>query len=94
MANDLIRAVVGAAFQFAKTMPQNPHEYTLRKNWLSGKQFEEVVQYIRDNGVKENFGGRNYIYFYYAGYKYWSMGAPLSQTILINRAKCKAKIDV
>ena len=37
-------------YRFAKTMPQIPHYYTLRKNWADGKVFEEVVQAIRDLG--------------------------------------------
>lgn len=71
---------------FAKTMPQNPHEYTLRKHWDSEEDFVEAVQLIRDYGYVTKFQGRKYTQFNVLGHFYWSMGAPLPITILINRA--------
>lgn len=71
---------------FAKTMPQWPHHYTLRKNWTSALDFEEVVQFIRDHGYREKFQRTWYTRLNVNGLKYWSMGAPLPATILINRA--------
>lgn len=71
---------------FAKTMPQWPHHYTLRKNWRSVLDFEEVVQFIRDHGYAEKFHRSWYTRLDVNGLKYWSMGAPLPITILINRA--------
>lgn len=76
-----------AKYQFAKSMPTIPHEYTKRHNWADQQEFESVVQYIRDRGVKEYFGKRSYTYLYYGGHKYWTMGRPLANTILINRAQ-------
>ncbi len=46
------------SFTFAKTMPEIPHEWTHRKDWWSDEGFENVVKYIRKNGVKEKFLGR------------------------------------
>jgi hypothetical protein len=71
---------------FAKTMPQNPHEYTLRKAWDADVPFEAVVQYIRDHGYDMKFGGRNYRCLDVGKHRYWTMGAALAQTTLINRA--------
>lgn len=68
-------------------MPENPHEYTLRKKWLSDDEFDYFVAYIRENGYKQKFGKVTYIYLNVDGYCYWSMGAPIEKTILINRAK-------
>ena len=50
------------------------------------KDFERVVQYIRDNGVSERFFSKSFIYFYMGGWKYWTMGEPLNETQVINRA--------
>ena len=71
---------------FAKTMPGNPHWYTLRKHWKDA-DFCYVVSAIREHGYSEIFKGRRYIMFDINGMKYWTMGAQLEQTILINRAK-------
>jgi len=78
-----------ASFVFAKTMPNNPHWYTLKKTWVNRFEFEEVAQYIRDNGYVEVFKGKKYIMFAFNGFKYWTMGNPITETstILINKAK-------
>lgn len=81
-----------AFFFFAKSMPKFPHDYTLRSSWVNDREFVDVVLYIRENGVKEYWGGKQYVYLYMNGYKYWTMGNPVcyndkTKTILINRAK-------
>jgi hypothetical protein len=72
---------------YAKTMPECPHHYTLRKHWKADVPFEGVVQYIRDHGYREKFGRSYYTRLDINNLKYWSMGAPLPATILINRAE-------
>lgn len=67
-------------------MPENPHEYTLRKHWDNDDDFAEAVQLIRDYGYVTKFKGRKYTQFNVLGHFYWSMGAPIPETILINRA--------
>lgn len=75
-----------AKFVFAKSMPKMPHHYTLRETWDSNT-FDYVVQKIRELGVPERFFKKTYIYYYANGYKYWTMGNPINETRLINRAK-------
>lgn len=70
---------------FAKTMPDNPHWYTLRRDWGNDNLFDQTVQAIRDNGYEEYYGGRPYTLLDVNGMKYWTMGAPIGETILINR---------
>jgi len=79
-------ALVTAEYKFAKTMPQLPHWYTLRKTWSDGQLFEEVVQYIRDHGYREKFGKRWFIRLDVNNQKYWTMGDSLPNTVLINTA--------
>ena len=74
-------------WRFAKTMPEHPHSYTLRKDWESNAEFDMVVNYIREHGKEEPFWKARYIYLYIGDYKYWTMGAPIIETILINKAK-------
>lgn len=82
---------------FAKTMPHNPHEYTVRKNWASDDDFVFVVQYIRQHGYTGQFEGRTYTYLDVNGHFYWTMGAPINKpdgsplTIIINRKPLSAK---
>src|SRR4051794_26384086 len=80
-------ALLASEWTFAKTMPQWPHWYTLRKHWSQPVDFEAVVQYIRDHGYQEKFYTRTMTRLNVVDYKYWSMGAALNDTILINRAK-------
>ena len=77
-------------WQFAKTYAETaPHEYTIR-DWMSDKvsqdQFYQFVQLVRQHGVTEKFWGKPNTYFYIGDWKYWTMGAPIDETIVINRA--------
>lgn len=69
---------------FAKTMPQNPHWYILRKN-MDDKLFSEMVLAIREHGEIETYWKSRYTVLNVNGCKYWTMGAPLEETILINK---------
>jgi len=90
---ELTKHLEAHEYRFAKTMPQIPHYYTLRKNWKDDKLFEEVVQAIRDLGEVRPWPAPpkkaryHHTYFDAGEWSYWSMGAPLNETILINRAK-------
>jgi hypothetical protein len=74
-------------YKFAKTMASIPHSYTLKESWADKALFDLIVQFIRDNGVKEKFFSKTYIYYYANGYKYWTMGNSIEVTKLINRAE-------
>lgn len=90
---DIKRALLNAEYRFAKTMPENPHWYTLRKTWKDDAAFCSTVQFIRDNSYIEIYKGRPYQMFNLNGFKYWTMGAAINKadgtphTILINRAR-------
>lgn len=77
---------------FARTMPQNPHEYTLRRN-SSGAAFDEAVRYTRQHGSIEYYHGGAYRMLAADEHKYWTMGSPLGYTILINRKRLSAGDD-
>ena len=82
-----------APFQIAKSIQNIPHSYTLKKNWVNSKEFEEVVSFIYRNGVKELFYSKEYTYYYYGDYKYWAMGWSPEETELINRAEAIKEIN-
>lgn len=86
---EIVRCYVSSVkWQFAKTMAHTPHEYTLRK-WRKDldADFVYFVQFIRQYGYPKQWGSAIYTYFDLDGYKYWTMGASIAQTILINREK-------
>lgn len=85
--------IAKARWQFAKTMPQWPHEYTVRA-WrpdLERGFFDFVVRIRRDGVVKpwpRDAATPRYHHSYLEldGWEYWTMGAPLPETTVINRA--------
>lgn len=80
---------------FAKTMSSNPHWYTLRKHWENDQDFVNTVQIMRKYGYREKYGVSWYTMFNINGMKYWTMGAPIKDTTLINRKiiDCAAQYD-
>ena len=78
-----------AAYQFAKTMPQWPHWYTLRREWEGALSFGVVIAAIHRYGEDGVFQGTPRRYLHANGWKYWSMIDPHAgsvATILVNRA--------
>jgi SAM-dependent methyltransferase len=73
-------------FKFAKTMPAHPHHYTLRKTWAVQADFDWAVQFIRAHGYPQRWASTTYVYMDVNEHCYWTMGAPVRETILINRA--------
>ncbi len=69
---------------FAKTMPEWPHEYIVRER-VDNKLFEQMVRHIRENGSEGKFYKESYIYFEQDELLYWTMGAPIEETTIINR---------
>jgi hypothetical protein len=69
---------------FAKTMPQWPHEYIVRDR-VDERLFEDLVRHIRAYGQEGRFYLKVITYYDEAGMAYWTMGAPLHETTIINR---------
>ena len=74
-------------WHFAKTMPQIPHWYCLRKDKNDVEDFLWFAQYIREHSVPGLFYGKTYFYYYLDGYKYWTMDDRPDDCDLINRDK-------
>jgi hypothetical protein len=79
--------IAQSKWTFAKTMAKTPHEYTLRRNSPNEPMFERFVMHIRQHGYRGIFGKTKYSYFDVDGWQYWTMGYPVEQTTLINRAR-------
>lgn len=83
--------IARCGWTFAKSMPFAPHEYIVKgKCPLTKEEFEYFVNMQREHGVKEQWGSYNNAYLYIDDYKYWTMGAPIKETTVINRAKASA----
>ena len=93
---DKLREMIARCkWKFAKTMPFAPHEYIVKERCpLSSEEFEHFVNMQREHGIRERWGKYNNPYLYIDDYKYWTMGAPLEDTTIINRAKACVVNDV
>lgn len=80
---DLRRWIAGRHWQTARA---GDHAYTHR-SWGNRDTFLRVVQHIRENAEQEEFYGDTYNFLIVDGVKYWSMGADLMSTIILNRRR-------
>jgi hypothetical protein len=85
MPFDPVAFINAHEWTFAKTMPDNPHEYVARKN--VARDFDDMVRFIREHGHARLYQKRLYLYWEHDGWLYWSMGWPVNETIIINRAR-------
>lgn len=78
--------ITASKWTFAKTMPEWPHEYIVRERG-DEQLFVQLVDHIRANGYEGRFYRKVITYFEAEGMVYWTMGAPIEDTIIINRCK-------
>ena len=73
-------------WQYAKTYPTAPHEYTCLE-WKpdAKQQMVDFAEFIQNNGYKEQFYSKTFIVLQIGDMKYWTMDFPLENTDLINR---------
>ena len=90
----VLRCLESNFWAFARSMGDKPHWYTLKENWQSDTPFSEVVKFIRENGTSRRFYRATFTYWKGGDYEYWSMGAPLDETRLINRAYIGPSNDI
>ena len=83
------RKYIGSVrWQFAKTYADTwPHEYTIRE-WTPDQEQEFVwfAQYIREHGITRPFFKRMHTYFEVDEWEYWTMGEPIDEIVVLNRA--------
>jgi len=83
-APELIAFIEKQSWTFAKTMPQWPHEYLVRKD-VDEESFIALVEHIRAHGVSGSFYKMELTFYYFEGWVYWTMGNPVEETTIINR---------
>lgn len=74
-------------WKFAKTYALTwPHEYIVRDR-VDEELFSQLVQHIRTHGYEGTFYRKTITYFDEDGMVYWTMGAPIEETTIVNRCK-------
>jgi hypothetical protein len=76
--------IAASRWTFAKTMPTVPHEYTVRGR-TAHHHFEQMVEHIRAHGYERRWWDTTLTYLEIGGWKLWTMGAPIQETVIINR---------
>jgi len=71
---------------FAKTMKDAPHSYVIRGKDMDEAEFERAVRVIRTFGEPGKFWSKTHIYLTVGDQKWWTMGAPVWKTKVINVA--------
>ncbi|MFC1792717.1 hypothetical protein ACFL3Q_03930 [Planctomycetota bacterium] len=73
---------------FAKTYAKTaPHEYAVRGDAPDLEDnFIYFVNFISMHGYEERFWSKVHTYYNIGEYKYWTMGNPIDETTIINRA--------
>lgn len=79
--------VAAHEWTFAKTMAKIPHWYVVREKCRNDWEFEDAVRFVREHGEPRKFWRKTFVYYDYKGYSYWSMGFPLDETTILNRAE-------
>lgn len=83
----LRRFIDSETWTFAKTMPEWPHEYLVRERVSDERCFAELIHHIRAYGSEQRFYQVRLVYYSEDGLLYWTMGAPVVETTIINRCR-------
>lgn len=82
---ELLQFVAAEKWIFAKTYAETwPHEYIVRER-VDENLFVKLVGHIRANGYQGHFYKKEITYYEEDDLVYWTMGAPVSETIIVNR---------
>ncbi|MGA7398074.1 MAG: hypothetical protein WBW62_11565 [Solirubrobacterales bacterium] len=86
--------VAESGWRLAKTMLDNPHQYTVRDllnadgrhtTAMGNTEFEWFCEQIFTDGYTGRWDGRTYTYLHVGEWKYWTMGLSPKITTIINR---------
>jgi len=85
LPSNLKAFVINVKWTFAKTYASTwPHEYIVRDR-VDRELFNQLVQHIRAFGYEGRFYSKNLTYFDEDEMVYWTMGEPITETIIVNR---------
>lgn len=86
---DKLRELIARCeWRFAKSMPENPHDYIVKgKCALTDEEFEYFVRMQRKHGVEGPWSNHTEQFLHINGYKYWTPSGPEAKVNLIDRAE-------
>lgn len=85
--SELLQFISCEKWTFAKTYATSwPHEYIVRER-VDESHFVKLVEHIRANGYRGSFYKKQITYYDEGGLVYWTMGAPVEETTIINRCR-------
>jgi hypothetical protein len=82
---DVRRWLESQRWHYARSRPNNPHFYCLRREADDQETFERIVEYISEYGSPYPWWGAVYDQLPLRDHCYWTMGASIENTELINR---------
>ena len=86
-SSELLQFIACEKWVFAKTYAKTwPHEYIVRER-VDESLFVKLVEHIRANGYQGSFYKKQITYYDEGGLVYWTMGAPVEETTIINRCR-------
>ncbi len=87
LPDNLVKFVEESTWIFTKTYANTwPHEYIVRER-EDRYQFIKLVKHIRANGYQGSFYKKKITYYDESSLVYWTMGAPIEETTIINRCR-------
>ncbi len=87
LPDNLKNFINNSTWVFAKTYSKTwPHEYVVRDK-VDENRFVDFVMHIRTHGYIGKFFTKDIIYFNDSNMVYWTMGAPIGETTIINRCR-------
>lgn len=85
--SEVIQNIIDSfTWTFAKTMPENPHWYIVKK-YVNPENYEKLFLFIFENHSIEWFEGLSYKVVQLGEYKYWIMDDDINKSYIINRAR-------
>ena len=86
---EILKIIESFDWKFAKTMPKNPHFYTVKQKQdrKKSEDYEKLYNYIRENHYIEYFKGYPYKCCHIGEWTYWAMTDDINESVVINRKR-------
>lgn len=81
--NKINKFINSVKWQFAKSMPEIPHEYIVTNDYPEkSNEINQFIKEIKNNGYTKTFYNKEYKYLEINGYKYWAIENIINRTTI------------